>query len=184
MKNFAEVSNDGTSVFFYSEIRHKPLMRATLWFIGVSTIILYLALAIYNAGGDMNKVLFTSIYLIIPAMLGIFVIRPVLWNLFGSEEIIISTNAINHRRGYGFFYTGWKAKEFKQLYYEIEERRPDLDLSTIDFIDKTKVGIPAIIFSSSVFVPTSELKLLATHLEVIFSIEHLTGAGDNYIHLN
>lgn len=183
MHNVAEIHNDGVSVYFNSAVIPKKSARIILIIINLLVLMLYIALLL-GIAGELKGGGLVSIFVIIPTLYAITLGKSTLWNLYGKEHIIISTNTITSYRDYGFFKTGIKQYPYKKLYYEIEIQREDKDLSTIHFINHTETGVPVILFSSAVFVPTNKLHELVEQLNVVFAIEHLTKDGENYIHLN
>lgn len=183
MQNVAEVHNDGVSVYFNSAVIPKKSARIILIIINIIVLSLYAAL-LWGVAGSLKGGEFVTLFVIIPIVYAVSLGKSTLWNLYGKEHIIISTNTITSYRDYGFFKTGIKQYSYKKLYYEIEIQREDKDLSTINFINHTETGVPVILFASTVYVPTNKLHELVEQLNVVFAIEHLTKDGDNYIHLN
>lgn len=185
MNNTAEITNDGVCVYFNSKVKISKLAKVILVLLNILALSLYvLILSSVMDDDPMTKGTIISCFLVLPSVYIFSIGLITLWNLFGEENIIINAKSISNRKYFGFFTTQWKVRQFRNLYYEIEIKKEELKLGTITFIDHNQLDLPVPIFSSSVYVSEADLKELVNQLQVVFTIEHLTKDGNNYIHLN
>ena len=185
--NNAVVFNDGNSVYFNSSVSVHRSTKVILIILNIAIAAFFGTLSVYMLSEDeVTKGTFFTVFVVFPAVYFLSIGLISLWNLFGKENIIINVKSIGWRKDFGLWKTPWNFKQYKSLYYCIvpQDTQDNTELGTIDFIDNSEMGVPIVIFSSSVNVPIEYLTKLVSELDVVFSIEHLTNDGENFIHLN
>jgi hypothetical protein len=186
MKNTAEITSDGTSVYLNSAIIPDRIVKITLLLANLFTFTIYGAIIYATWGTGLPRFSLFAIYAVLPVLYAISLGKLSLWNLFGREHIVISTKNIAYSRDYGLFSTGLKILPFKKLQYSITETRNasgDI-LGTIQFARHNDAGIRVNFFSSGIKIPIKQLRNLAGHIKRLFSLEQLTDPEYEIIHLN
>lgn len=186
MKNTAFIHNDGVCVFFNSKINIGKTAKVLYVFFNVVFIVFYIMLVSFTIPDKPTGGAIISIFVLLPAIYIFTLGKSTLWNFFGEEYIVINLKSISYSRNYGFFKTELKTIPFKRLNCQVNLDRTYEEESngTLSFTDYNHNDVPIVIFTSSVFLPGDILDEVVDNLSVIYSIEHLTKTGENYIHLN
>lgn len=186
MKNSARVSNDGICVYLDTHIvlsgaQKAILILLNLLFLSVCIIIAFALLLTKPTPWEI----FVAVILI-PGIYSVSLGRYTLWNLFGSEHLIINTKTIAVSRNYGLFHTPWKSYQFRKLFYNVRivDDRPDNLLGTIEFTSHNQFDLPILIMTTSINVPVTALNELIAQLEHVFAIENLDESGEFNVNLN
>ena len=106
MRNVIDINSDGINIYLTLEVKTskiiKILLIIVLFFI---VVLLGFLLSILNIKEE-PKLLFPMI--IIPILVFYFLVRYVLWNLFGKETIVINRKSISSSLDYGLYKTNLK----------------------------------------------------------------------------
>ena len=86
---------DGVCVYANIKIKISVLAKFILMFLNVALISIIVLFA--SSGVGIAAVFFTLIQ--------VFLLKYTLWNLYGTENLIINTKSISYQYGYGFFVT-------------------------------------------------------------------------------
>lgn len=175
MKNTAQIRNNGTSVFYDSHVRLDTPQKITLTIANAFCISIYLLIALSvlsekPSGSDVAVLLFIA-----PAAYYFLLFRRTLWNIYGSEHIVIDTGTITVSRKYKLFDTPTQTIPYSDLYYRIipHEHYYNKGNAVIEFLHHNEMGLQVIIFKSTIYVPTEQLEELVRQIGLIYSIRQL-----------
>lgn len=186
MKNTADITNDGVSVYLDSAIRPDNTVRIALFFANLFAFGIY-GLIVYATWGEgLPRFSLFAIYIMLPLFYSVTLGRLTLWNLFGQEYVIVNTKSIAYRRNYGFFSTELKVLPFKDLHYTILERhkRSGVESGTVQFAHHNEQGLSVNLFTTSVVLPLKKLHDLTDQIRFIFALERISDPEYDVIHLN
>jgi len=186
MKNTAQVWNDGVSVYFNSYIKLDWAQKLVLFLVNFIVVGFFSFIAFILLSDSPTK---GTVFLSLIVFPGFYVLtlgRYTLWNLRGSEHIVVNMKGIIVTRRYGPIQMPLRIIEYRNLYYKVisHNQNAKAPIGTILFTDHNSMDLPVVIFSSAINVPVSALEELINNLEVIFAIEQLDKATGSFVHLN
>ena len=186
MKNTAEITNDGASVYLDSAVRPNKMVRIALFIANLLACAIYGLILYAIWGEEVPRLSLFLVYALLPLLYVGTLGRLTLWNLFGREYVIINTKTIAYRRNYGFFTTALKVLTFKDLHYTILGRGKDsgIDSGTLQFAHHNEQGLSVRLFTTSVTLPIKRLKEVTDQVRFLFALETISDPEYNVIHLN
>lgn len=173
MKNTVQVHTDLNTVYFVAKVQAHPIGKVLLFLLIVGTFT-GLGFVLFNIEADEVKAMLIPIGIIFLAIY-YFLIRYLIWNLFGKEIIQITTNALRYQYDYGWYKTTMKQIDFVRLSTNFmdEEGKIEYVMDTGNDDEHSEewgfVNHSSIIHQTTVVVPKSELRKLETHLAILFN---------------
>lgn len=168
MKNYATIVNDGTCIYFNSFVKPRLLTKIILLLLNAILISLISALIHHTAVSSESSENSFGIYIILPSIYLLVVGRFTLWNIAGSELIIINKKSVSLSRRYGPFTMPLSVKTFdNKLNIEIHKEKvyEHVDYGTITFFKPHEVtGVLLPILSSSIYIPVEQLEHVVSHI--------------------
>lgn len=172
MRNDFTISNDGINVYIdiISRVKKAPLI--------VLGAFLMILLSTYFWG--FNYIIKTkSFFLVLPAILVTIVtlwfpLRYFLWNLFGSETLIISTKSVSWSYDYGFIQIPLKTVPIKKMNIRFDvtnfEENEELGIVHVyKYIEET--NLPEHIHKTTLTITQDQFKEIRHHISEIYRSE-------------
>lgn len=114
--------------------------------------------------------------IIITAIIILFPLRYLIWNIYGQEVLIINTKSISYFYDYGIYKTNLKTINYSQLATEIEYVR-EFELIEVGrlifYIYREIDNLPEEIHRTSVLIDTNKLKEIVEDIDNLFKNELL-----------
>lgn len=169
MKNTVSIESDGINVYVNASVKIIPFMK---YFISIMAIVLFglfVFLIAHIPHHEVKEFLFPV--LVMGFLLIYFVVRPVLWNLFGIETLIINTKSISYCYDYGVVKTNLKTIKFNRLGTAYEKVRyfDNVEFGKLSFVDyREEDNLPKLIYETTILLPQDKISEIDTHISEVF----------------
>jgi len=119
INNTTELSSDGISLiatFGIQAKRHGKILLLIL----LTAIIAALSFLFSQFPIDGGAIV---VIILVALIISIFPLRYLIWNMFGSEVLVVNTKSISFQYNYGIFATQFKTLIYDRLQIEFEKVR-------------------------------------------------------------
>jgi membrane protease YdiL (CAAX protease family) len=168
MKNSAEISCDHESVNIISAVKINLYLKVILVVFFLVMILFFSFIFFPMKGGELGGILLPMVVL---AAIILFIGRYVAWNLFGKEQITITTKSIRYIRDYGLLRTNPKVIIFDYLSTNVEiiKSAKEGTFGIINFYDR----VPSTkqlkqIYATGVLLPLAQIKEIEEKIVALF----------------
>lgn len=176
MKNTAQVHIEDDAVCLIGYVKPNRVVQIIYasFIVTILTLYVLMMISLFNSDEPPKGGGLFMLVVVTPAMFAFFLVRPLLWNLFGKEEVRLKEKQIQHRRHYGIVTSGWRTEQYEPLFYEIESEQPEFGLSKIKFAGYTVMDVLFYIYSVAVYIPTEQLEILVRSYKYKFGKSFLS----------
>ena len=169
MKNRVEKHFDTINIYVNFKVNSSKIGKIFLTIL----ILLLLSVLVYLIATLEKEEISSSIFpiIIITALIILFPLRYLIWNIYGQERLIINTKSISYFYDYGLIKTNLKTINFSQLATEIEFVREfeTVEVGRIIFYNYREIdNLPEEIHRTSVLIDLDELKNIVDDIDNLF----------------
>jgi hypothetical protein len=172
MKDNILIETDNINIYLKISVRSKKIGRILLTVIIILLIIFWIFAFSFVDGNEKGKIIAG---LFIPCSLSLFLsIRYLLWNIYGTENVIINTKTISYSYNYGFFQTPLKTLYFNQLAFnfKVTKKENDSHFGEIVFFQyNPKTNLPEILHETTIEIESKRYKEIEEMIIEIFKNE-------------
>lgn len=173
VKNTVTIDSDGINVYVNATVKINPVIKILISILAVIVFALFMTLVTHIRHNDVKA--FIIPLLIMSFLLIYFVARPVMWNLFGQEVLIINTKSISYCYEYGIIRTRLKTIKFHRLGIGYEKVRyfDQIEYGKLCFVDYNEDdNLPSQIHETTVLLPHGKIKEIDNKISDIFNREY------------
>lgn len=172
MNNTIDINNDGINVYATLNVKANRTGKITLFAVIVvfSSVFIFLGSSVKTEDGKSLLFPFVLIFLLVSIIpIGYFI-----WNLFGSESLIVNSKTISYQYNYGIFKTNLKTINYEVLGVSFARIRTEneTELGKLIFYNyREKDNLPEFVHQTSVLLPKEDLKRLENEISGLFNQE-------------
>ena len=173
MKNTVSIESDGINVYVNASVSINPYIKFFIAVLSIIVFVLFLLLITHIPHSEVKG--FIEPVLLMCFLLVYFVARPVMWNLFGKETLIINTKTISYCYEYGLIRTNLKTVKFNRLGTGYEKVRyfDKVEFGKLNFVDfKQEDNLPYKIHETTVLLPHAKIIEIDTQIRKVFELEY------------
>lgn len=173
MKNTVSIVSDGINVYVNASVEINPFLKIFISVIAIIVFGLFILLITHISHTEVKE--FIIPVLLMSFLLIYFVARPVMWNLFGKETLIINTKTISYCYDYGLIKTNLKTVKFHKLGtgYEKVKYFDKVEFGKLNFVDiKQEDNLPYQIHETTVLLPHDKISEIDTQISEVFKREY------------
>lgn len=173
MKNTVSIESDGINVYVHASVKINPFVKVFITVGAIAVFVLFTMLITHIPHREVKA--FIIPVLIMSFLLIYFVARPVLWNLFGIETLIINTKTISYCYDYGILRTNLKTVKFHRLGTGYEKVRyfDKVEFGKLNFVDfKEEDNLQYQIHETTVLLPHDKIVEIDEQISEVFKREY------------
>jgi len=182
MKNTIEIDTDGINV--YAKLGVKANMIGKIILIALVFLILG-SFATMTEEEEIGKLIIPL--LIILTLIIAFPVRYLIWNIYGKEDLVVTTKTISHDYDYGIIKANIKTINFHRLGTGIEtvQNENGIEKGHLIFYNYREVdNLPELIHETTILIETEKIHELDMAIRTIFENETKEMPSDLNFSLN
>jgi hypothetical protein len=178
MKNKIYTNTDGVNVYARIDVNAS---KPGIYILVILLITAFILFTIVLSQMPPEEITSMAIPLLLMLILCIGLpTKYLLWNLFGSEELIVNSKSVSWSYDYGFFRTNKKTYKFDRLGTGFESVRGTLDneLGKLVFYNyREEDNLPELIHETTLLLQRKDIEELDDLIRDIFTDEFLDSGG-------
>jgi hypothetical protein len=184
MNNF-EIKNDGINVYVTFFVNSHPVGKILLTIFVVFLIGLLFYLPSTFSKEEISDYIFP--FIIFGIIVFVFPFRYLLWNLFGKENLIISTKSLSYYRDYGVYRTNLKTLNHNRLGtgFECSRTYDNVKYGNLVFEKyNDETDVPEHLYTTSVVLNFESIEKIDKEISKIYEIKMDEELGFHPVSLN
>lgn len=172
MNSTIDIKNDGINIYATLKVKANRTGKIALFAVIVvfSSVFILIGSSVKTEDGKSLLFPFVLIFLLVSIIpIGYFI-----WNLFGSESLIVNSKTISYQYNYGIFKTNLKSINYEVLGVSFARIRTEneTELGKIIFYNyREKDNLPEFVHQTSVLLSKEDLKRLENEISGLFRQE-------------
>ena len=174
MKNTLDIHTDGINIYATFKIQANFIGKFIL-IVFICLILALLGIGSKYSGEDQNSDLIPFLIVILSLLIA-FPLRYLVWNISGSEYLIINTKSISYNYDYGIFRTNLKTKTFSRLATEIvtEQVNNHIKKGHLRLYEYSETNnLPQVIHETTILIENEKIEDLITQIWDLFENEEI-----------